>query len=140
MVLPWVPATAMPSRSRINSASICARGTTGSDHWAGFAHERGELLTYIKAEKIGGVFFLAGDQRWSAVHHHPAQGSADGGVQPLDPPQLQDDEEERTPPVEVEEQPFDHPMQRDPLDHRAEERNGLGGNRVARASVGSLER
>ena len=30
VVLPWVPATAMPWRSRISSASISARGTTGT--------------------------------------------------------------------------------------------------------------
>ena len=46
-------------------------GTTGSDHWAGFAHERGLLFKHLKAHKISGVFFLAGDQHWAAVHHHP---------------------------------------------------------------------
>ena len=29
VVLPWVPAIAMPCLKRISSASICARGTTG---------------------------------------------------------------------------------------------------------------
>ncbi len=29
VVLPWVPATAMPWRKRISSASMMARGTTG---------------------------------------------------------------------------------------------------------------
>ena len=29
VVLPWVPAMAMPCLKRISSASICARGTTG---------------------------------------------------------------------------------------------------------------
>jgi len=29
VVLPWVPAMAMPRRSRISSASMTARGTTG---------------------------------------------------------------------------------------------------------------
>ena len=29
VVLPWAPATAMPWRNRMSSASICARGTTG---------------------------------------------------------------------------------------------------------------
>ncbi len=29
VVLPWVPATAMPTRKRMSSASISARGTTG---------------------------------------------------------------------------------------------------------------
>jgi hypothetical protein len=30
VVLPWVPAIAMPCLMRISSASICARGTTGT--------------------------------------------------------------------------------------------------------------
>ena len=33
VVLPWVPATAMPRRKRISSASISARGTIGM-RWA----------------------------------------------------------------------------------------------------------
>ena len=33
VVLPWVPATAMPYLSRISSASISARGITGTPRW-----------------------------------------------------------------------------------------------------------
>jgi hypothetical protein len=46
-------------------------GTTGSDHWAGFANERSQLFAHIAKSGVKGVFFLAGDQHWSAVHHHP---------------------------------------------------------------------
>lgn len=46
-------------------------GTTGNDHWEGFATERGEILDFITGNGIDGVFFLAGDQHWAAVHRHP---------------------------------------------------------------------
>ncbi len=44
-------------------------GTTGNDHWPGFAHERDLLVSHIVDEGIDGVLFLTADQHWLAVHH-----------------------------------------------------------------------
>ena len=57
-------------------------GTTGNDHWRGFAHERGEIFDHIRNNGIGGVFFLSGDQHWAAVHHH-AEGFVEVQACPL---------------------------------------------------------
>lgn len=46
-------------------------GTTGRDHWAGFATERDQLLEAISEARLEGVVFLSGDQHWLAVHHLP---------------------------------------------------------------------
>ena len=45
VVLPWVPATAMPWRKRISSASISARGTTGTRRAWASATSRFSVLT-----------------------------------------------------------------------------------------------
>ena len=69
-------------------------GTTGSDHWAGFRHERGLLFDHIRDNNIAGVFFLSGDQHWAAVHHH-AEGFVEVQACPLtaflrEPPRTRD--------------------------------------------------
>ncbi len=57
-------------------------GTTGKDHWEGFAHERDLLLEHIVSQEIGGVVFLTADQHWFSVHHLP-QGPKMFQVGPL---------------------------------------------------------
>lgn len=47
------------------------QGTTGSDHWPGFASERDKIFDHIIDNGIGGVVFLTADQHWLAVHHMP---------------------------------------------------------------------
>jgi|GEM_PF-1358398 len=70
----WLKGALKASKARwkVIVTTVALRyGTTGSDHWAGFANERTWLFDTLKTNKISGVFFLAGDQHWSAIHKHP---------------------------------------------------------------------
>ncbi len=70
----WLEAALLASRARfkIVATSVPLRyGTTGSDHWQGYATERTRLFDFIRLNAIAGVVFLAGDQHWAAVHRHP---------------------------------------------------------------------
>jgi alkaline phosphatase D len=42
-----------------------------SDSWEGYAHERGELLRFIRDHRIRNVVFLSGDAHYAALLHHP---------------------------------------------------------------------
>jgi alkaline phosphatase D len=72
--LAWLQAELLASTApwKIVATSVPLRyGTTGSDHWEGFTIERSALFSFLTTNAISGVFFLAGDQHWSAVHEHP---------------------------------------------------------------------
>ncbi|MHC4391375.1 MAG: alkaline phosphatase D family protein [Planctomycetota bacterium] len=61
-----------PATFKVIATSVPLRhGTTGNDHWKGFANERAQIFDFINRSGIQGVFFLSGDQHWAAVHHHP---------------------------------------------------------------------
>ena len=47
-------------------------GTTGNDHWRGFAAERQALVDGVDALGVDGVIWLTADQHWMSVHHHPS--------------------------------------------------------------------
>lgn len=54
----------------------------GVDHWAGFTHEREEILAAIAAAQISGVLFLSGDQHYFAAYSH-SHGVREFQVGPL---------------------------------------------------------
>ncbi|MFT3697521.1 MAG: alkaline phosphatase D family protein [Kofleriaceae bacterium] len=54
----------------------------GVDHWAGFTHEREEILGAIAAAGITGVLFLSGDQHYFAAYSH-SHGIREFQVGPL---------------------------------------------------------
>lgn len=47
------------------------------DGWAAYDHQRGELLEYIRAEKIGPVIFLGGDAHASSIAEMVCPGDPD---------------------------------------------------------------
>jgi alkaline phosphatase D len=74
---------ASKARYKIVITSVPLRhGSTASDHWKGYTHERTEIFDFIKAQTISRVFFLAGDQHWAAVHHH-REGPTEVQVGPI---------------------------------------------------------
>ncbi|GEM_PF-3084991 len=47
-------------------------GTTGSDHWPGYARERDLILDTVVNEGLRGVVFVTADQHWFTANHHNA--------------------------------------------------------------------
>jgi alkaline phosphatase D len=63
----WLAASTAPFKFIASSVPFNDFATTGNDSWRGFTTERGELLRYIRDNRIGGVVLVSGDQHWSAV-------------------------------------------------------------------------
>lgn len=70
----WLESRLLASTARFKliATSVPLRyGTTGTDHWEGFATERAALFDFIHRNHIAGVAFLSGDQHWASVNRHP---------------------------------------------------------------------
>ena len=66
-LLTWLSCSRARIKVIVSPVIFSTWTATGLDSWAGYRHERDEILDFIAANRIDDVLLITGDQHWSAI-------------------------------------------------------------------------